>query len=180
MVPAPLKLGAGAVVTGRVLRDGKPVAGVSMGLLQMTRGGDDYLGELTVMTDNQGRFRFDHAFTDQEFSAHTVTGSLANHGAITPRMFRTGADGSAIDLGEFEVKRGRRLAGRVVFADGKAIPSGPRSWLHANTHRACSRSRSTPRAGSKSSACPRARSISGSGSLISRHGRPRLSPLSPE
>ena len=40
------------------------------------------------MTDDQGRFRFDHAFTDQEFSAHTVTGSLDNHGAITPRMFQ--------------------------------------------------------------------------------------------
>jgi thiol-disulfide isomerase/thioredoxin len=122
VVPAPLKLGVGAVVTGRVLRDGKPVAGVSMGLLQMTRGVDDYLGDLTVMTDDQGRFRFEHAFTDQEFSAHAVTGSLENHGAIIPRMFRTGADGSAINLGEFEVKRSRRLAGRVVFADGKAIP----------------------------------------------------------
>ena len=33
-----------------------------------------------------------------------------------------GDDSSAIDLGHFEIKRGRRLAGRVVFADGKAIP----------------------------------------------------------
>ena len=43
VVPAPLKLGAGAVVTGRVLRDGKPVAGVSMGLLQMSAAGTTIL-----------------------------------------------------------------------------------------------------------------------------------------
>ncbi len=123
-VPTPLKMGVGVVVTGRVLRDGKSVAGVAMGLQQKNRGMDEYLGELKVLTDNQGRFRFDHAFADQGFSAYAVTGSLPDHGAITPRTFLTGADGSAIDLGDFEVKHGRRLAGRVVFADGKAIPQG--------------------------------------------------------
>jgi hypothetical protein len=122
VVPTPLKLGIGAAVTGRVLRDGKPVSGVPIGLLQMERGSDDYLGDLRAATDDQGRFRFDHAFAEQEFSASAVTGSLKDHGAITPRTFRTGADGSAIDLGDFEVKPGRRLAGRVIFADGKAIP----------------------------------------------------------
>ena len=122
VMPAPLRLGVGAVVTGRVLRDGQPVAGVSMGLHQVKRGIDDYLGELKVMTDDQGRFRFDHAFADQEFSAAAVTGSLRDHGAISPRVFRTVADGSTVDLGDFEVKRGRKLAGRVVFTDGKAIP----------------------------------------------------------
>ena len=122
-VPAPLKLGVGAVVTGRVLRDGKPVAGVAMGLQQMNRGMDEYLGELKAKTDEQGRFRFDHAFADQELSAYAVTGSLKDNGAITPRVFRTVADGSTVDLGDFEVKRGRRLAGRVVFSDGKAIPA---------------------------------------------------------
>jgi RNA polymerase sigma-70 factor (ECF subfamily) len=122
-VPTPLKLGVGAVVTGRVLRDGKPVAGIAIGLQQKSRGMDDYLGDLQAKTDDQGRFRFDHAFADQEFSAYAVTGSLADHGAIIPRAFRTGADGSAIDLDDFEVKRGRKLAGRVVFADGKAIPA---------------------------------------------------------
>jgi RNA polymerase sigma-70 factor (ECF subfamily) len=122
VVPEPLKLGVGAVVTGRVLRDGKPVAGASMGLRQSSRGMDEYLGELRAKTDDQGRFHFDHAFADQEFSAYAVTGSLANHGVITPRVFRTAGDGTAIDLGEFEVKRSRRLAGRVVFSDGKAVP----------------------------------------------------------
>jgi RNA polymerase sigma factor (sigma-70 family) len=122
-VPTPLKMGVGALVTGRVLRDGKPVADVSMGLQQMNRDMDDYLGELKAKTDEQGRFHFDHAFADQEMSAYAVTGSLNDHGAIKPRNFRTVADGSTVDLGDFEVKPGRTLAGRVVFSDGKPVPA---------------------------------------------------------
>src|SRR6202012_701344 len=110
------------VVTGRVLRDGRPVAGVSMGLLQRDRGIEKDLGELRNRTDDRGRFGFSGGFADQELSAGAITGSLENHGAITPRALRTGTDGTAIDLGDLEIKRGRKLAGRVVTADGKAIP----------------------------------------------------------
>ncbi len=124
IVPSPLKMGVGVIVTGRVIRDGKPVAGVAMGLQQTQRSLDDYLGDLDARTDAQGRFRFEHVFTDQGFAVGAVTGSLNDHGAVTPRTSQTGADGSVIDLGDFEVQRGRRLAGRVIFADGKAIPAG--------------------------------------------------------
>jgi hypothetical protein len=123
VVSAPLKMGVGAFVTGRVFRDGQPVADVRMSLQQIQRGMDTYLGDLVVISDDQGRFRFEHAFAEQELAIGAVIGSLANRGAIAPRTFRTGADGSAIDLGDIEVKPGRRLAGRVVFADGKTIPA---------------------------------------------------------
>ena len=83
-----------------------------------------YLGNLEAATDAGGRFRFPHAFPDQEFHLYAKTGGLADHGAITPRAFKTADDGTAIDLGDLEVSPGRKLAGRVVFADGKAIPPG--------------------------------------------------------
>jgi thiol-disulfide isomerase/thioredoxin len=123
-VGSPLKLGTGAVVTGRVIRDGKPVPGVPLAIYQMENGMGKYLGHLETTTDAEGRFRFSHAFTGQEFHLYAKTGSLADHGAITPRAFRTAGDGTAIELGVLEVRPGRKLAGRVVFADGKAIPAG--------------------------------------------------------
>jgi hypothetical protein len=120
----PLKMGVGAVVSGRVLRDGKPVAGVPMAIHQLSRGMDGYLGSLTAKTDTEGQFRIEHAYTDQEFRAYVATGSLADHGAINPVTLKTGGDRTSVDLGDLQVRPGLKIAGRLVFADGKAIPPG--------------------------------------------------------
>jgi hypothetical protein len=93
-----------------------------MGLLQVDRRIDGYLGELQAKTDEEGRFRFPHAFAEQDLSAFAPTGSLKDAGAVIPVKFKTGGDGTTVDLGDLEVRRGRTLAGRVTFADGKAIP----------------------------------------------------------
>ena len=122
----PLKLGSGVVVTGRVIRDGRPVPGASMGLAQIGQGRtmDRFLGDLSTKTGPDGRFRFEHAFAEQDLTAFAQTGGFLNHGAVSPRTLRTGGDGATVDLGDLEVKPGRKLAGRVVFSDGKAIPPG--------------------------------------------------------
>ena len=124
VAPGPLKLGVGAEVTGRVLRGGKPVSGVEMGLQQQQRHMDKYLGTFEARTDDLGRFRFEHVYADQDLYVYTKTGGLPDHAAIRPRACRSGDDGSTLDLGDFRVEPGRRLAGRVAFADGKAIPPG--------------------------------------------------------
>ncbi len=121
-VREPLRLGVGATVSGRLVRDGRPVAGASMGLLQVERTMDKYLGQLEAKTDAEGRFRFAHAFTDQDFHAYMMTGNLKGGGVVVPRPLRVGGDGTAVDLGDVEVKPGRRISGRVAFSDGKAIP----------------------------------------------------------
>jgi thiol-disulfide isomerase/thioredoxin len=121
-IPQPLQLGQGVVVTGRVLDKGSPVKGVTVGLVQTQRYMDRFLDVLRATTDEQGRFRIAHAFADEEFWAFATVASLQGRGAIPSRKVRTGADGTALDLGDFEVRPGRKLAGRVVFTDGKAVP----------------------------------------------------------
>jgi thiol-disulfide isomerase/thioredoxin len=127
---APLKLGVGAVVSGRLVRDGKPVANAPVGLWQVERTMDRYLGIPMTKTGPDGRFRFEHAPGEEEFHAYAETGKLPDHGAVVPRPFKTGGDGSSIDLGDIPVVPGRTLAGRVVFSDGKAIP--PKTQLLAS------------------------------------------------
>ena len=143
-VPTPLKLGVGAVVTGRVLRDGKP----GRRRLDGTPPGDTRHGQLSWRPRGQDRrpgpVPLRTRLRRPGILCQCGHRQPEDHGAITPRIFRTGADGSTVDLGDFEVKRGRRLAGRVVFADGKAIPAGRRSWPLPRTRRAWSGPRSTP------------------------------------
>ncbi|HWE37960.1 MAG TPA: sigma-70 family RNA polymerase sigma factor [Isosphaeraceae bacterium] len=118
----PLQLGTGVTVTGRLVRDGKPVANVPLGIGQIRGFMDHFLGHLGSRTGADGRFRFEHAFTDDEFTAYARTGGLPGGGSVVPRKFKTEGDGTSVDLGDMEVHAGRTLAGRIVFADGRAIP----------------------------------------------------------
>ena len=122
-VREPLKLGVGVTVAGRVIRDGKPVPRLTMGLTQAQPGNDSHSIFLETPTDDAGRFRFEHAFVDGGAIVGCQTGGLRGGGALLPRSFRTGPEGTTVDLGDFEVVPGHKLAGRVVFADGKAVPS---------------------------------------------------------
>ncbi|HEY2156025.1 MAG TPA: hypothetical protein VGH33_10380, partial [Isosphaeraceae bacterium] len=118
----PLQLGTGVTVTGRLIRDGKPAANVPVGLGQVVGFMDHYLGHLESRTDAEGRFRFEHAYTEDEFTAYAKVGGLPGGGSVVPRKFKTAGDGTSIDLGDMEVRAGRTLAGRIAFADGRAIP----------------------------------------------------------
>ncbi|WP_422924035.1 sigma-70 family RNA polymerase sigma factor [Singulisphaera sp. PoT] len=159
----PLRLGVGAEVTGRVVRDGKPQAGVVVGLLQTQRGSDTFLGFPETKTDAEGRFFFTHVFTDQQFDVAPKTGALADEGAVVPRRFKVEGDGSTVDLGDLEVKPGRKLAGspsRTARRSREAPRSAPVSiWRSA-----CCNRRSTKKGDSRSRGFPRPSSRSPSGS----------------
>jgi RNA polymerase sigma-70 factor (ECF subfamily) len=118
----PLQLGRGVVVTGRVLHRGKGAPDIALGPVQVQRGMDHFIEVLKAKTDREGRFRFDHVFAGDEFWVYATVASLQDRGAIPSRKLRTGADGTEVNLGDLEVRPGRTLAGRVVFADGKALP----------------------------------------------------------
>jgi hypothetical protein len=53
-----LKLGPGVVVAGKVVKDGKPLAGVALCLIQQERHAERVLGKFTISTDEQGVFAF--------------------------------------------------------------------------------------------------------------------------
>ena len=115
----PLVLGPGLTVTGRVVRDGQPVASIAMALKSVDSSFDFLAGNPDTKTDLQGVFRFEHVLPDKQFAAHAVWGSLERGGTIIPCLFHTGDDGTTVDLGQLQVEQGKALAGRVVFSDGK-------------------------------------------------------------
>jgi hypothetical protein len=122
------KLGAGVTVAGRVLKDGKPLAGMPMGLIERTRNTDKFVGDFTISTDERGYFRFLHVPPKEAYALYGLMAG-SRHGAIAVQEVRVEGHGTTRDVGAVEVQRGHRLAGRVVLADGKAVPEGTRLVL---------------------------------------------------
>jgi hypothetical protein len=145
--PIQLELIEGTSIRGRLVRDGRPVTNAPvdlhpanleslildiMGAQQASRfettpdgkGGfssrRDYAEPARQMrTDREGMFAFNNLPETAEFWVYSQLGKLPDDGAFAPRRVRTGADKTERDLGDVEVRPGRRLAGRVVFSDGK-------------------------------------------------------------
>jgi hypothetical protein len=133
--PAPLEAGPkvhevklvpGVTVTGTVVKDGKPVAGVALGLVQKDRRSEGFLGDFTIATDAKGQFRFQNVGPDEVYFVYGLMDSCKPYGAIPIRQIRVGASGTEKDLGTLQMNRGYRLSGRLVLADGKPVPEGTR------------------------------------------------------
>ena len=119
----------GSALTGRVLRDGKSLPGVSVGISAVDRSAGNYLGHFEVGTDAQGKFVFLNLPPSGGFLIYTLMGSMKNSGAVPSRQVQTGKDGETIDSGDLVAGPANRLAGRVVLADAPTIAGG-----HASAH----------------------------------------------
>ncbi len=123
-VAEPLSLGRGVEVTGRVVKNGKPLVGVVIGLKHCDT--DFELGPgagSETSTDAHGYFRLSHILADAEFWAYAKIGSVPGDGAVSPQRIQTSEHGTTTDIGELHAEQGRMLAGRVVCSDGKPVPS---------------------------------------------------------
>ena len=120
-ISQPLRLGPGASVAGRLLRNGKPLTGVTVVLRYADHLG---LSNLECKTVKQGTFRFPHVLPLSDCWASVKLGDLKAGDAVLPRQVKTPEEGSVVDLGVLEVQKGRKLAGRLVCSDGKALPDG--------------------------------------------------------
>jgi uncharacterized GH25 family protein len=112
----------GAALTGRVLLDGKPLAGVSVGVSAVERAAGSYLGHFEVGTGDHGNFVFVNLPPDGDFQIYTLMDTMKKIGEVPPQRIHTGKDGETTDAGDLVVGPAHRLAGRVVLADGQPVP----------------------------------------------------------
>ena len=125
-----LQLGDGATVAGRILKDGKPLANVEIGLVQQNRGVEDFVGADTIGTDAQGRFSFVNVGPGGDWLVYGLMHSMAGHGAVATETVRVLGDNSVSDVGDLVVSAAHTLSGRVVLSDGQPIP--PKTRLIAS------------------------------------------------
>ena len=121
--PNELVMTEGAAVTGRVVADGRPVSGVSIGISGVERRSGVYAGHYEIGTDAEGRFVLVNIPPDIDFWIYGNMNSLKSHGAIPLQKFRSRTDGETTKFGDLSVAPAHRLAGRVVLSDGQPLPS---------------------------------------------------------
>ena len=119
-----VELGVGAVVRGRVLKDGKPLPGVRVGISGKERSSEVYAGHYETTTGSDGTFIFNHLPPNTEWYFYGIMASLKSHGSLPPTLVLTSADGETTDLGDRDVVEGLRLAGKVQTRTGEPLPKG--------------------------------------------------------
>jgi hypothetical protein len=134
--PVWIELVRGVTVKGRLVRDGKPLADIALGLKSAERdaGTHPSTDRIEATTDGAGRFSFEHVGVAELCWLYAETGRLPQDGALAPVAVETGEDQTTLDVGDLEVRPGLSLAGRVVLSDGKPVPEGTTltAWpLHA-------------------------------------------------
>jgi hypothetical protein len=119
----------GAALVGRVVRDGKPVQGINVGVASADRGVERFTGDFVVGTDPDGWFVFPNLPAGRDYQFYGVLDSLRGIGALLARVVRVGKEGSRTDLGVLSLTPGWRVAGEVRVANAKTLPVGSRLIL---------------------------------------------------
>lgn len=121
-----LTLTEGVTVKGRVVRQGKPLAGISVGVVSADRGVENFTGNFDIGTDTDGRFAFVNLPPNVDYYIYGLMKSLQSYGAIPIRRIHVGADGTILDAGDLMVGPSQRLAGRLVCSDNRPVPPATR------------------------------------------------------
>jgi len=128
-----VKLVSGVTVGGKVVKDGKALAGVTLRLRQnmvqdANRKRDRTMVELAfeIDTDAQGNFRFDHVPPDEDYVLLGVMDSFRAHGVLRTRKVVAKGNRATCELGDLPVEKGHTLSGKIILEDGKAVPAGTR------------------------------------------------------
>lgn len=126
-----IRLTEGATVHGRILKEGRPVVGIAVGLVQCDLGHRSFVGPYRIATDNEGRFTFVNIHPNDEYFVFTPMTQAVRFGGILPlKRVAVGGDATSKDTRSVNLTSTfYRLSGRVILADGKAVPDGSRLLL---------------------------------------------------
>lgn len=126
-----IEVNSGARVTGKVVRFGQPVAGMSLGVVQTDRGVSNgiFIAAVGDVTDTEGRFEFRYLPPDQQYCIYSVVGDARRTDSdliLTTKLFTVPSAGQTRDLGALEASKPISIQGRVHRVDGKPLPQNLR------------------------------------------------------
>jgi hypothetical protein len=118
-----LRLDPGTNVSGQVVKDGKPLAGVAVGLAGADRSAGKFVGHFEISTNERGEFTFLHVPAQTAYLVYGLMDSCRMHGALPAKRVKAVASETIAKLGTLRMEPGYRLQGKVVLSDGKPLPA---------------------------------------------------------
>jgi hypothetical protein len=133
----------GALVRGRIMKDGKPMAGIEVGLSPRDpwfgRGDLDIKGsvydEIRIGTRDDGSFAIPNVPAAGEWKLFPTMESSSSIGAAAPVAISTVRDNQELNIGDIQIKHAYYLRGKLTPADGKPIQNGTRIYLDCDSTR---------------------------------------------
>jgi hypothetical protein len=124
---------AGTRVTGKLVRDGKPVALMRIAVVQVERSADHhFIKAVEATTDDAGSFVFDYLPADEPYVIYAlIDGSNPPH-VLSTKRFQAYGNRQTRDLGALKVMPALRLSGRVVLPEGDVLPADAKLVLSRN------------------------------------------------
>lgn len=130
-----IQLAPGRSVIARVVKDGRPLAGVDLGLVMTNRNANTFEGPFNATTDAQGVARFDHVPAGLDYTVFGKIKSLMPYGALPATKLHVEDLAEPKNLGDLAVAPAYKVSGQVVLSDGKPFPldsaiyiSGENAW----------------------------------------------------
>ncbi len=126
-----IRMTEGAVVQGRILKEGKPAPGIAVGLVQCNRAAGQFVGVARIACNADGRFVFLNVHPNDEYFVYTTMGDAARlDGILLPERVSVGADGTTTEVGDRTLSPAvHRITGCVNLTDGKPVPKNTRLLL---------------------------------------------------
>jgi len=118
-----LRLAEGVALKGRVLKRGKPLSGVEIGVAGAERRSEVFAGDFSVATDKNGEFQFANLPPRTAYFLYGIMKSIGPHGSIPAQRVQTEEDSSTVSVGDIEVKPGFVIEGKVRLADDQPLPA---------------------------------------------------------
>ncbi|HSI86332.1 MAG TPA: hypothetical protein VK970_21270 [Candidatus Methylacidiphilales bacterium] len=123
-----IHMSRGAILHGRLMREGQPLAGIKIGLVQVSRDPRTFTGQLIAVTNKDGHFGFAQLKPNTEYYVYAHSDSRdALGGAISEiKKVSTAFQGALLDSGELLVVSGITLKGKITLENSGKIPEGSR------------------------------------------------------
>ena len=126
----PVKVIDGAMIRGRLVFKGKPVANAELGLIRHSNIAGTTYKEILIGTREDGTFAIANIPVDTTWMLYPKMESLASRDMGADAIIcETKSDGQEIDVGDIQLKPTFTIRGKIVLSDGKPVP--PRMHVHS-------------------------------------------------
>jgi hypothetical protein len=114
---------------GNVVLGGRPAVGTVVGICQLDRGAESFVGADRVAADSAGRFIFFNIVPNDSHVLFAETWSVVPYW-VPAETLKVAGTGTSTDAGTLHAEQGATLTGRVLLSDGHVLPPTAKVIFH--------------------------------------------------